>query len=146
IELCENELRFTYQMRNRAASQESYLWAMHPLLRLRTGDELELPISTRTLFDGASWLNDLTSSRLNGKCEKVFASMLLEGRAAINNSATGDRLQFEWDPARNNTLGLWLNAGGWHGHQHFAIEPANGEPDLLTVAAQRNRCGTIGAH
>ncbi len=146
VELRENEVRFTYELRNRSASEECYLWAMHPLLRLQTGDELELPISTRMRLEDASWINDLTSSCLNGRCEKVFASMLSEGWAAINNSVTGDRLQFEWDPSRNNTLGLWFNGGGWHGHQHFALEPANGEPDLLTVAAQRNRCGKVAAH
>jgi hypothetical protein len=146
VELRENEVRFTYELRNRGTSEECYLWAMHPLLRLQMGDELELPLSTRMRLEGASWINDLTSSCLNGTCEKVFASMLSEGWAAINNSVTGDRLQFEWDPSRNNTLGLWFNGGGWHSHQHFALEPANGEPDLLTVAAQRNRCGKVAGH
>jgi hypothetical protein len=146
IELHENQVRLSYQLKNRAAVEELYLWAMHPLLRLQTGDELDLPPSTRALLDGASWLDDLDSTKPNGYCEKIFASRLTEGRAAINNRETADRLQFEWDITENNALGLWLNRGGWHGHHHFAIEPANGEPDGLTAAAERKRCGAVAAH
>jgi hypothetical protein len=146
IELQENQVRLSYQLNNRAGSEESYLWAMHPLLQLQIGDELELPASTRELLDGAGWIDALTSAEPKGGCEKIFASVVSEGRAAINNPETGDRLQFAWDATENNTLGLWLNRGGWHGHHHFALEPANGEPDALTAAVQRKRCGAVAPH
>jgi galactose mutarotase-like enzyme len=146
IELQANEIRLSYQLKNRAAVPELYLWAMHPLLQLQSGDQLELPASTRALLNGASWLDALHSTRPKGDCEKIFACLVREGRAAISNPDTGDRLEFEWDAAQNNTLGLWLNRGGWHGHHHFALEPANGEPDILTAAAQHKHCGVIAAH
>src|SRR5258706_7123343 len=146
IELQGNEIRLSYQLNNRAAAEELYLWAMHPLLRLQSGDQLELPDSTRALLNGAPWLDAPDSTRPKGNCEKIFACLVSEGRAAINNPVTGDRLEFEWDAAQNNTLGLWLNRGGWHGHHHFALEPANGEPDVLTAASQRKRCGAVPAH
>jgi galactose mutarotase-like enzyme len=143
IELRENEIRLSYRLFNRAATEELYLWAMHPLLQLQPGDQLELPTSTRALLNGADWIDALNSTTSNANCEKLFASPISEGRAAISNPETSDRLEFEWDPARNNTLGLWLNRGGWHGHHHFALEPTNGEPDVLSAAAQRKRCGAI---
>jgi len=146
IELRENQVRLSYQLKNRAAATELYLWAMHPLLRLQRGDQLELPASTRALLDGTQWLDALNSNRPNGDCEKIFASPVREGRAAINNPETDDRLEFTWDAAENNTLGLWLTRGGWHGHHHFALEPSNGAPDNLTAAARRKRCGTILPH
>jgi hypothetical protein len=146
VELNENEMRLSYRLENRNAAAEHYLWAMHPLLRLQSGDKLELPLSTRALLNGAAWLDALNSSETTGDCEKIFACLVSEGRAAINNAVTGDRLEFQWDAAQNNTLGLWLNRGGWHGHHHFALEPANGEPDVLTAAAQRNRCGSVAPH
>jgi hypothetical protein len=40
---------------------------------------------------------------------------------------------------------LWLTRGGWHGHHHFAIEPANGDNDTLALAAGQNRCGLVPA-
>jgi galactose mutarotase-like enzyme len=146
IELEGNIVRLSYQLTNRCATEELYLWAMHPLLRLQSGDQLELPDSTRALLDGASWLDALSSARPKRDCEKIFACRITEGRAAINNPATGDRLGFEWDAAENNTLGLWFNRGGWHGHHHFALEPANGAPDVLTDAARQCCCGAVAPH
>ena len=146
IELRENEVRLSYQLANRSGAEEFYLWAMHPLLRLKVGDQLELPASTRALLDSAPWLDAVSSTRPKGDCEKIFACRVQDARAAINNPETGDRLEFEWDAVENNTLGLWLNRGGWHGHHHFALEPANGEPDVLTAAAQRKCCGAVGPH
>ena len=146
IELRANEVHFSYRLKNRTATEELYLWAMHPLLRLQEGDELDLPGSTRALLDGASWVDALNSTKPAGDCEKVFAWGVREGRAAVRNPRTGDRLQFEWDVTKNNVLGLWMNRGGWHGHHHFALEPANGEPDGLAQAAERKRCGAVTAH
>ena len=143
IELCNDQVRLTYHLKNRAASEELYLWAMHPLIQLQSGDELELPVSTRALLNGAACLDSLTSGKQDGECHKVFASKVTEGWAAIRNARSGDRLRFDWNPAENDTLGLWLNRGGWHGHHHFALEPSNGEPDALTVAAQNKRCGIL---
>jgi galactose mutarotase-like enzyme len=144
VELRDNEVSFRYRLGNRSLKEERFLWAMHPLLRLQAGDRLELPASTRSLLKGAAWVDDLDSIP-DGECAKVFAGPLSEGIAAIHNSSTGDRLEFEWNPAENNTLGLWLTRGGWHGHKHFALEPMNGNADALTLAAERNSCGLVAA-
>jgi len=143
IDLRDNQVQLTYHLKNRAASEELYLWAMHPLLRLQSGDELEMPASTRALLNGAACLDSLISGQQDGECQKMFASKVTEGWAAIRNARSGDRLRFDWDPAQNDTLGLWLSRGGWHGHHHFALEPSNGEPDALATAAQNKRCGVL---
>jgi len=147
IELEEDEVRLCYQLSNWSAAEEFYLWAMHPLLHLQAGDQLKLPGSTRALLNGIAWLDAVNAAhlKLNGNGDKVFASPLSEGFAAIQNQATGDRLEFEWNPSENGTLGIWLTRGGWHGHHHFALEPANGEPDALTTAVQRKSCGVVSA-
>jgi len=146
IELQENKVLLSYLLNNRAAEEEHYLWAMHPLVRLQIGDQLELPASTRALLNGATWVDAVDSTHPKGNCEKIFAWPVSEGQVAINNPETGDRFEFVWDAGENNTLGLWLNRGGWHGHHHFALEPANGEPDVLTAAAQHKRCGAVPPH
>jgi len=116
---------------------------MHPLLRVRAGDELMLPASTRTLLNGGTWVDHVDSVIPEGGCSKLFATPLSEGVAGIHNRNTGDRLDFEWSPAENNTLGLWRTCGGWHGHEHFAIEPTNADRDSLEAAAARMRCGVL---
>ena len=145
IELHQNEVRVEYQLSNCGTAHESFMWAIHPLLRLRSGDQLDLPGPTRTLFNGESWVDAIASAVPQNQCAKIFAAPVSDGWAAVHNPQTGDRLQIEWDPEENNTLGLWLTRGGWHGHDHFAIEPTNSDADDLCSAAARNKCGTIAA-
>lgn len=145
IELCENEIHLEYRLRNLGAADESYLWAMHPLLRFREGDELQLPACMRSrLVDGA-WRDTTESTVPEGECAKVFVRPIQVGRAGVCNRHTGDRLDFKWDPTQNDTLGLWLTRGGWHGHHHLALEPTNGAHDALALAAEAGRCGVVEA-
>jgi galactose mutarotase-like enzyme len=145
IELVENEVRLQYQLTNRSTKKEEFLWALHPLLRLQAGDHLELPLSTRALLNGEPWLDNISRSGVAGECAKVFAAPVTEGCAVIRNRTTGDYLEFEWSPAENNVLGVWLTRGGWHGHEHFALEPTNSDTDTLSLAAARGRCGMLEA-
>ncbi len=146
IELIGNAVRFDYQLSNLSAMEEKFVWAIHPLLRLATGDKLELPDSTRELLNGTTWINAVTSAFPGQNCAKVFACPVSEGWAAIRNDAQADRLEFTWNTEETNSLGLWLNRGGWHGHHHFAIEPTNADDDSLAVAAGRKHCGAIAGH
>ena len=145
IELHQNEVRLEYQLTNRGPARERFMWAIHPLLRLQPGDQLDLPGPTRTLFNGETWVDAIASAVPQNHCAKIFATPVSEGWAAVHNPQTGDRLQIEWDPEENNTLGLWLTRGGWHGHDHFAIEPTNSGADDLSAAAARNQCGALAA-
>lgn len=146
IELSGNGVRLSYRLASWSDVEERFLWAWHPLLRLEAGDELRLPPSTRALLKDAGWVDAVTSTTPANGCSKLFAEPVREGCAAIQNSRTGDRLAIEWDPNENNTLGLWLTRGGWHGHHHFAIEPTNGSPDQLAQAAEQKRCSVVPAH
>jgi galactose mutarotase-like enzyme len=142
VELQDNEVRLRYALTNYSGAPEAYLWAFHPLLDMQPGDQVRLPDSTRALLNGANWVDDL-DAEVPGRNAKVFASPIVHGTAAIENGRTGDSLEFEWDPSENNTLGVWLTRGGWHGHHHLALEPTNGQPDDLAAAAAQHRCGTI---
>jgi hypothetical protein len=145
IELCEGEIRIDYQLNNCSDAQEYFLWALHPLLRLQVGDQLELPASTRALLNGENWTDAIVSAVLEKNSAKAFAMPVSEGLAAIKNSETGDYLGFEWNPAENNTLGLWLTRGGWHGHHHFALEPMNADNDSLAQATEKKSVAARGS-
>jgi galactose mutarotase-like enzyme len=145
VELQHGEVRLTYRLENRSPRAESYLWALHPLLRLQPGDRLRMPATTRALFNGEAWLDAVDRVIPCGGCSKVFAGPVVESTAGLYNQHHGDSLSLEWNAAENNTLGLWLTRGGWHGHHHLAVEPTNGAPDALAVAATQKRCGTVPA-
>ena len=145
VGLHEDEIHLGYRLNNLSAQGEAFLWAFHPLLSSQAGDQLELPASTRALLNGAGWVDAAPLTIPENNSAKVFAQPVTEGLAGIRNRLTGDRLEFVWNPMENDTLGLWLTRGGWHGHHHFAIEPANGDNDTLALAAGRNRCGIVPA-
>ena len=147
LELADHTLRAEYVLENPAPLAQEFLWAAHPLLALHEGDRLELTDETRLQLNGDSWLESLQFKAGSPGCAKLHAGPLRQGRAGVFNSRTGDRLTFEWDTAECNTLGVWLTRGGWHGHHHLALEPANGAPDSLAVAAsQWKRCGLVPPH
>ena len=146
IQLQGHEVRIDYKLSNLENTEENFVWAIHPLLRLTAEDELELPRSTRKLLNGEAWVDDIAAVIPSSNCAKAFAHPVKEAWAAIKNEATGDRLEFVWDSLQNNSLGLWLTRGGWHGYHHFAIEPTNADHDCLATAAGRKRCGKISGN
>jgi galactose mutarotase-like enzyme len=138
-----SRLAVEYVLENPAPVPQEFLWAAHPLLALHEGDQLELTDEIRRQLNGESWLESLQFEAGSPGCAKLYAGPLRQGRAGVFNSRTGDRLTFEWNTAECDTLGLWLTRGGWHGHHHLALEPANGAADSLAVASQSKRCGLI---
>jgi len=146
IELCGNVVHIRYQLTNRRATAEKFLWAMHALASVFPGDALELPVEAQQQLGDPAWLAGMNLTTIQPACIKTYAGPLREGRAAMVNSASGDRLTVFWDTRLNDTLGVWLTRGGWHGHHHVALEPSNGCPDDLLTAAARGRCGVISAN
>ncbi len=145
IEIAGREVRLNYSLTNEGDSALAYLWAMHPLLTIQTGDRLELPAEVREQLAGEAWLDSLEFDGRTPAYAKAFAGPLREGTAGVANATSGDRLTFAWDTAVNDRLGLWLTRGGWNGQHHLALEPTNGHPDALETAAKQNRCGVIEA-
>ena len=143
IKLHSNEIRLDYQLENLSNEPEEFLWAMHPLLPVHDNIQLNLTEETRNLLTREQWIDGLTFSADKPGSVKTYAAPLREGRASVVNTAAPDRLQFEWDTTRNNTLGLWLTRGGWNGYHHVALEPANGAADSLTDATKVGRHGLL---
>jgi len=156
---------FDYALTNNGAAAEEFVWSLHPLLNILPGDRIELPAEVRTLrlngglgvpiAMGDTWtypepfprvrLDRLEAPGAPAACVKGFAGPLGEGRAALVNDASGDRLELRWDARLIPFCGLWLNRGhgGFH---HVALEPTNGAPDSLADAVENwKQFGTIGA-
>lgn len=147
LEIEDNKLLVHYRLLNLSGSQQEYLWAMHPLLALQPGDELELSEEIRAHLLNERWLDTLEFGDVSPACAKVFAGPLREGRAGVRNSRSGERLTFTWNVAEADTLGIWLNRGGADGYHHIALEPCNGANDSLAVTAgKRGRSGVLAPH
>lgn len=153
---------FTYSVRNIGVQEEPFLWAFHPLLCFEPGDYLEIPASSARID---SQINTPFGSRgdqivlpepapgvrldrmdfgpLGPAAVKYFTDTITTGRAALVRPSLGRRLVFEFDRAQLDTVGVWINAGGWAGYKHVAIEPTNGAPDPLDIATVWNRCSRL---
>lgn len=146
LELRGNTLHIDYVLSNLGGSPREFLWAMHPLLALQKGDELELSAEIRRLLRNEPWVQSLEFDKNSARCAKAYAGPLRQGRAGVLNTISGDRLSFSWDAAECDTLGIWLTRGGWHGHHHLALEPANGAADALPAAVEGKGGGRVAAH
>jgi hypothetical protein len=157
---------FDYHLTNVGPEAEPYLWSLHPLFEIAAGDRLELPeevdslrlnggLGDRPIAFSDSWrypepfpgvrLDRLEVPGMPKACVKGFAGPLTEGRAALVNETTGDKLEVRWDPEVIPQLGLWLNRGHAGFHQ-VALEPTNGAPDSLADAVDLWRqFGTVAA-
>jgi len=150
-------LWFEYELQNLSHEPFEYLWAFHPMMNIEPGDRILLPSDcTRVqtelcmgdcpLGQRGDWWNwpqpvtglDLACLNLGGpgRAVKLFTPPLTKGWAAIVNHRTGESLTFEFDVNELDTLGIWINRGGFGGYQHVALEPTNGAPDALDVAVE----------
>jgi galactose mutarotase-like enzyme len=145
IEIQNDTVHVNYHLLNLSGEPQEFLWAMHPLLALQTGDQLVLSHEIRQRLGQQSWLDSLDFGEKASSCIKAFAGPLhQQGHAEIFNPVSNDSLIFKWDVADCNTLGIWLTRGGWNGHHHVALEPTNGAPDSLALAAGKgNNCGVL---
>ena len=155
---------FDYTLCNTGASEEPFLWCLHPLLALVPGDRLELPPEVRRLrlnggvgtriAQGDLWaypepfpgvrLDRLEVPGMPGGCVKGFAGPLGTGRVALVNEHTQDRLELRWQPSEAPFLGIWINRG-FGGFHHVGLEPASGAPDSLADASEQWRpCRILG--
>lgn len=146
INLQGDTLNVDYRLVNLGGEAREFLWIMHPLLALHEGDRLILSPEIRRHLSPPPWLDSLDFSDQTPAQAKVFAGPLQLGRAEIGNVISGDRLILAWEAADCPMLGIWLTRGGWHGHHHLALEPANGDHDSLAeAAARRQGCGRLPA-
>jgi len=167
IHIDGSAVRFDYALANRSDCEQAYLWAFHPMMAIEPGDRIELPPSVTSVRteqalgdtplgdrgDIWSWPTpkagiDFASLDLGGpdRAVKLFTEPLTVGHAAIVNDRTGDRVTFAFDAGELNTLGIWINRGGFDGYQHIALEPTNGAPDALDLAVNEwGRCASVAA-
>lgn len=165
-------VRLRYEVRSHADRSYRYLWSAHPLLALRAGMVIHLPPGVRVRVD---WSRDgrlgemldehpwpITQDR-NGKTvdlsqilpesvglvDKLYTTRLPEGWCALHNPNDGFYVVMRFSPQQIPYVGLSINLGGWPvegpGYYNLGLEPCNGYPDRLDVAAERGECITLPA-
>jgi|GEM_PF-5380635 len=58
-----------------------------------------------------------------------------------------EHLRFRFDPNELDTLGIWIDRGGWSCYHPVTKEPTNGAPDPLDEAVSKwGRFGSLGPY
>ena len=145
-------IRFEYLAANPTPFPMPFLWSSHPLLAIRPGMRLKLPVETTRVCSAPSyparhgdhvpWGPDLSCvpQKDAGIAVKLFSPPLTEGWAELLDPADGAAFRFAFDPAQVTHLGLWINYGGWAGvpgaapYFNLGLEPCIGAPDSLDAA------------
>lgn len=166
----DGELIMTYTVTNREPTPMRYIWAAHPLFKVRPGMTITLPESTTVVVDFSRddrlgglltqhpWpLTHTTSGdRVDlslitgpeeGTADKLYAVDLSAGWGVLHDPHTGDFLALTFDTAQIPHMGIWINQGGWPLDAppsfNVALEPCLGYPDRLDIAHERGATGLL---
>ncbi len=148
-----SRLTLCYELLNRGAGPEPWLWSFHPLFHFEPGDRFELPPSVTRLrvfeaqnMTGAAagshiaWPNpadgvDLARLDFGAHAPgylKAFAENISVGQSFIYAASGRERLELGFDPVATPHLGVWITHGGWRGVRHGALEPCTAATDALS--------------
>jgi hypothetical protein len=165
-------VRLRYEVRSHADRSYRYLWSAHPLLALRPGMVIHLPEGVRVRVDWSrdGRLGDLLDEHpwpITQDCagntvdlskilpesarlvDKLYTNRLQAGWCALHDPEDGFYVAMLFSPEQIPYVGLSINLGGWPvegpGYYNLGLEPCNGYPDRLDVAAERGECITVPA-
>jgi galactose mutarotase-like enzyme len=129
----DNALRVTYTICNVGSTEQSFLYACHPLFAVDAGDYIMLPEGVDTLRldysrhhrlgsrgDTIAWPSskkrialDKTLSAAAGTADMLYTGRLTSGICSIQRTITGESLTVEFSTEVLPYLGVWLCYGGW---------------------------------
>jgi galactose mutarotase-like enzyme len=171
VSLDGNRVRLRHRIVNPSAFPIRYVWATHPLFRVRPGTRVVLPTGVRVRVDWSRdgrlgpFLTDLpwptaadaagrlaTLDRVGepslGYADKLYTTAIREGWCGLRDPDSGQAVGLTFDPRRLPYLGVWINQGGWpltgRAGYNVALEPTCGYPDLLEVAVGRGAAARVG--
>ena len=153
-----------YTLVNLAPFPLRYVWAMHALLSLAQPVDITLPQGSamRLSHDAAgnpldetfAWPSAPTGedfsrpAQLPGKRGwKLFSAEPIAAPAVLRYPGRSRSLELSYasEDGAQAYWGIWINTGGWAGHQHLALEPTTGRFDQLDRAIKDHSAGAVGS-
>jgi hypothetical protein len=166
-------IHLRYRLDNMSAHPLDGLWSAHPLLAIRPGMRIHLPDGVRVCVDWSKdgrlgdvldehpWpiTHDTAGNEVNLSLilpqsakivDKLYTTRLQAGWCAVHDPSDGFFAAALFSPDQIPYVGLSINLGGWptdaRGYYNLGLEPCNGYPDRLDIAAERGACATLPAH
>ena len=154
-----------YTLINLAPFDFYFVWAQHPILTIAKPARISIASGASTSFrfshvSGAvpvdepfEWprlpdgLDVSQPAQLPaGQTWKVFSTDPISSPLTVSYPSRQRSLEIEYasESATPAYWGIWLNSGGWGGHQHFAIEATTGRFDQIDRSMRDGSAGQIG--
>jgi len=165
-----NAIRLSYKVENLSQFKFDFIWAIHPIFKLRKNTEViiegspdvtvgfsineELILRDKKYVwpvieteDGRSM--DFSKIDVDKRyAVKFVLSNLSTGVVTLRYGDKNEKMDIIFSKDKIKYCGLWINSKGWPGeslykYSHIAIEPCNGITDSLKECIQRNGFGSI---
>jgi hypothetical protein len=165
-----NRVHLLHRITNPTAFPMRYIWATHPLFRVRPGTRIVLPEGVRVRIDSSigwrlgqyldelSWPiardtrgQDVELDRVGepdlGFADKLYTTRVDEGWCGLYDTESRRAVALTFDPEQLPNIGIRSNQGGWPSEgpssYNVGLEPTCGYPDALDVAHERGAVATI---
>lgn len=163
ITLLNNRIIFQYSLKNSDSEPYEFVWALHPLFTVHDHDRIILPEECDSVQTELAMGIDYNKrglsihwpcpepgidfSKMTAEDKpfgiKLFTDPLTQAKAILYNQKTCEYLAVTSDSEFINTIGIWINRGGWAGYHHVALETASGAPDSLPAAVNEWKRATV---
>jgi hypothetical protein len=154
-----------YTLVNLAPFDFHFVWAQHAILAMGSSARIGFSADTSKAFrfshaGGAVPVDQpfewpmleggLDLSKPAGMPEgttwKVFSQNAINTPLTVSYPDRKRSLSIEYESESGLAAywGIWINTGGWGGHQHFAIEPTTGRFDQIDRSMRDGSAGMVG--
>ncbi|WP_373899221.1 DUF5107 domain-containing protein [Haloimpatiens sp. FM7315] len=163
LNLEQNIINFTYNIKNLGHSPLPCIWAMHCLVNCKEDMLINFPKGTQKVINvhdslnlgeagkiynypicktvsGEDYhLNKVGSKSLN-KAEKYYVYNKIEkGYISFYYPSKDIRLEIEFNEKILPYVGFWVTEGGFRGDYNCALEPTNGFYDSISIAKNKGK-------
>ena len=171
VHLKDNEITFSYTVKNTSQTPFKFIWTPHSLLACSPATRLLIPDnltqvmtvehSTQHLgpwgtkhpyphtIDVHGQALDLAATEpvTANNCEKFyFTAPNTDGWCGIEHTDTHEQLIYTYDADQVPYLGVWKTQGGYRGDYNIALEPCTGVYDDLYAANKIRRVAQAEAN
>lgn len=148
ISLKDEEVIFSYKLKNLTKQDHYYLWAFHGLLNFDDSSYFEFPINSEIVNVKDSSVYDFDYKNLgeyedNKAYKFYFPDEIKEGKVSLIHKSKNIRIDYQYSTDINKYLGIWINKGGFKGEYNLAIEPTSGYFDSLERAFKNKKASLI---
>jgi len=153
MHFCQNELIWTFRVRNYGKETLPFQHVMHPLMPLNKITELNFP-EFKTIFDDIDQtvlnlktpksVSEFLLSRQPGSVSMLFLQQIEKGYMSWKYDS-GIKLEVSFSDNMFQTIGIWWNNQS-HPDEDFirrtecAFEPVSGSTTILSDANNKNEC------